>query len=533
MTERKFSRRNFLKGAASVGLTAPALFAMSEGLFADAKKRPNVIFIITDDQDRDTLGCFGGPKITPNIDGLAADGILFNRAYTSSPVCTPTRYTVLSGQYASRAESLAESTRRGKPYTVQWNTHLETNGRNVAAALKASGYATGMVGKWHIGNIDTEKWRKKYSQFDWKGEVSDAKLQAFLKDEQAAYVAAMKKNFGFDYAAAVEPGNTDPKNDLYPVRKLSGHNMEWIAKSAMNFIEREKEKPFFLYLSTTLLHSPYGDGFIDADPAVTRAGIFPELRNVLPPRKTTRERALKAGADKNCSAASVWLDDGIGAIVKKLDELGIRENTVIFYFSDQEVFGKGSPYERGAGAPTIVSWKGRTKNRISNELVQNIDFAPTIFDLCGAAAPAGMHLDGISLRDHILDEKPIDRAYLYFEIGIFRAINTKKWKYIAARYDSELDPNSVDIKDYMKNPAKYAGKLPPSFLQFARRGGRERYPHWFVKDQLYDLEKDPGEQNNLAEKPEYREQLEKMKALLARHLNEKKLPGPFAEFKES
>lgn len=168
-------------------------------------KNPNIIFLITDDQNRDTLGCYGGNSLTPNIDNLASGGIRFTRFTTSSPVCTPTRYTCMSGRYASRAKSLQRDFKKDEPVSIEWNTSLEPELPNIAKVLNAHGYRTGMVGKWHIGSLN-EGELKQPKSITMNSKLTDSGVQEFLEKRQDHLAAGMMKNHGFDYASRIYPG---------------------------------------------------------------------------------------------------------------------------------------------------------------------------------------------------------------------------------------------------------------------------------------------------------------------------------------
>ena len=190
--------------------------------------KPNILFILTDDQNPDTLGCFGGKVLTPTLDRLCRDGMKFTRAYTTSSVCTPSRYICLTGQYASRCttDRFMKQNPTGQPSNVGFNVQIEPGSWNVARVLQENGYRTGFVGKWHTG------WAPLVSispDADFNDPVVIAKLQ-----ENQKRMCNHIQNTGFDYAASVYRGNLAD----HKLSQLKYHNMEWVTKGALEFLDR-------------------------------------------------------------------------------------------------------------------------------------------------------------------------------------------------------------------------------------------------------------------------------------------------------
>ena len=321
------TRRDFLKGIARGGtLLAFGSRMLSARAVAAKEKRPNVLFIITDDQRLDTFGFLRNKAHTPHIDKLARASLYFTRAYASSSVCTPSRYSCLTGQYASRAPSDAfkRSTTDEGQTNVQWNTDIVPGQVTLPAVLRRAGYVTGAVGKWHNGGPKT--WKTLRSRLPPDGDPSDPRVARALAEAQQALHAHVR-SCGFDYAEAINLGNFS----AHPLRRLRHHNQEWITKAALDFIEANKKKPFYLYMATTLMHGPTPIKSLGADPRITHGGLLPGPLEVQPPRESVLRRAKAAGV-KGPLAAATWLDDGVGVVMKKLDELGLAENTLVIYF---------------------------------------------------------------------------------------------------------------------------------------------------------------------------------------------------------
>ncbi|MEM6315073.1 MAG: sulfatase-like hydrolase/transferase, partial [Planctomycetota bacterium] len=307
--------------------------------------QPNIIFIITDDQRRQELGFLEGQAHTPTIDQLARNGMVFDNCYVASSVCTPSRYTVLSGHYASRSETdyfKAQTTAEGMT-RVTWNSGFMPDQPNVAQVLRDAGYMTGFVGKWHIGGMR----RPPGDPITPGDDPADPRVIERLEANQTAFAEHLN-SFGFDYAARIYAGNPDDDQELKAVG-LNIHNMEWITEGALRFIDQAHatDRPFFLYFSTTLTHSPAPVESLLGDPTLTPVGKLDEpITGVQPSRDDVVRRAKERDLPKELWAP-LWLDDGVGALVAKLDELGIDENTLIVYFVDHgsEFQSKGTCYE--------------------------------------------------------------------------------------------------------------------------------------------------------------------------------------------
>jgi len=498
LTRRQFMKRGSLTATGVLG--GYLLSSRQEAWSAESgRRRPNVLFIITDDQNSDTIGCWGNKVLTPNIDSLARDGVRFTRAYTSTSICTPSRYVCLTGQYAGRCT--APEFMRGNPPGAQsevtFNTRLEPGGYNVGRVLHDAGYVTGAVGKWHTGSGGS------FRKYPPNADMNDPAVARILAENQARMIEQIKQR-GFDYAATIYWGN------------LADHKLD-----ALDFIEQNKNKPFYLHMATTLHHSPSPLKSIGADERITPAGLLPEPLKVMPPRTGIKERLRAAGIPES-TAHCTWLDDGIGAVLKKIDDLGLAGDTAVFFFSDNCTFGKSTCYDGGARTPTLMRWKGHIRpGQVCDELVQNIDFVPTILDICGVKPAKEMRLDGRNLVPLLTGKETKWRDALFFELGHTRAVCTKKWKYIALRFPRQMQE------------AIKTGKIKPPFyctnvavdLQIA---ASKRYPHYGDADQLYDLENDPGEKVNLAQDPKYAETLKEMKRRLSEWLAT--FPRPFAEF---
>lgn len=507
------NRRTFLK-TMSLALGASVFVESSR---ADAAgRKPNIIFFLVDDYDKPEISVYGGNVLTPNLERLAKEGITFHNAHMTSTVCTPSRYTCLTGRYAGSSYSSVylEECPPGRQGLPAFNVALEDDNMNVGRVLAQNGYATGFVGKYHVGPRIEENNCAEYGlhYIPKNCEYSDRVNRQFAENERRYRQLIMDK--GFTWAK-----NIYWENMKAPFRS---HNPEWTMEAALEFIEEHRRGPFYLHYSTTLLHGPNSSWFKSLDkPLVTGEGIIKKPLNVMPQRKTVMQRVEKAGLTEN-EAGYLWMDDSIGMLLDKLDELGIAENTLVLFIADHGSEMKGSLYKnKGTEVPCIMRWPaGMKKNVHCYELIQNTDFVPTWFELAGVRPPGKYKMDGVSIAPLFANPKKPVREYVYGEMGAARSIKTKDWSYISLRYSrDQIDAVGSNDRRVMKKLQGLSGGVS--------RGRKN--PNAFNYDQLYNLAKDPLERNNLVLNPEYGAKLKEMKGLLTAEL--KRFPGrPYGEF---
>jgi arylsulfatase A-like enzyme len=381
-------------------------------------RRPNIVFFIADDMQRYMFNCLeegDPPYLTPNLDRLAAEGTLMAQQYVSAPVCTPSRFTCLTGRYASRSTSpgLTRTIERDGQSVIGWNTMIMPGQVTLASLLQQAGYKTGMVGKNHA--IDAPG-RKKVG---YREDPTDPAVHARLQADQQLLCEAIKQ-CGFDYASAIYHNNPDGNGP----RALAVHNLDWIAHAGLNFVDQYKDQPFFLFFAATVPHGP-GDArrSWNADPRATAAGFLDEPLQILPARQTIPVRLEKAGLPVDDPRANMlWLDDTIGALLDKLRQHDLEDNTIVFFFNDHGQRAKGTLYQGGVSNPSIVWRKGGFPcGSISQVQVPNIDFAPTILDLAGVAQGEDL-FDGSSFRATLEGPEGPIHPSLYFEMGFTRAV---------------------------------------------------------------------------------------------------------------
>lgn len=531
----------------SIKLILPFLLLLlsfyKSGAQTTGQERPNVIFFIADDMTRDMFNFLPeskGENLTPNLDKLSKKGTILMGQHVSSTVCTPSRYSVLTGKYASRAHNpgfLRQTKKNDGQRVVEWNTHILPSDTSLAKILKHNGYRTGAVGKNHV--IEVKGWE----DIPLSADTANDRVMEQQRENYRLTVEAFKKT-GFEYADGIFYENPDFNGP----RALAVHNLDWTTEAALEFLQQQDDRPFFLYFATTLPHGPKeADRSWNADRRITPIGVLEEAPDVLPDKSIIQERLNEAGIKVNNDNANLlWLDDALGALIKGLKEEGLYDNTIIFFFNDHGQFAKGTVYQGATCNPSIV-WKsdGFKVGHETDALLSNVDFTPTILDFANVDF-TNCSFDGESFVDVLEAEEFEGRESLYFEIGYSRGIRKGRYKYIALRYPDWV--KELTLKDRKRILAAYNKKLklrgrkpnntdptaPFGHVQIIPGGGdaeffaTQRYPNYAERDQLYDLEKDPHEKTNLADDPEYRKVLKQLKAELSDYIES--LPGKFGEF---
>ena len=509
--------RNFdLPANCRLNLITTATSIYYEVVAQTAATGPNIIIINTDDQAADQHFGFDGRNcITPTLDTLASTGIRFTTAFCASTVCGPSRYSLLTSRWPSRNTSAQFIARYPLNTLGRFgvsDTELEPDGQNIAAWLRQAGYRTGMVGKGHLIDDDlnsTSAWAAKglltYPQT--ADPKTDASTNAKMQHNHRVLCQRMRA-FGFDYVSSYYKANLlELRND-----KLNVHNQEWITKGALDFIEENRNERFFLYMAPTINHGPVNNSLtytLNADKGYTSAGYLPnEDYSFMPTRTQIKNEVTAAGKDL-ISARETWLDYSIQAILNKLTQHGIRNDTLIIFTSDHGektlsgplIWGKSSLYDLGMKVPLVMNWPNGITNpgRTYGEIVSHVDIAPTLLALTGASALPTRPVDGVSLVPVLSGSSAAVRDDLFCEIGYARGVRTKDRKYIAVRY-----PPSVysQIASGFLWPSYTTGlntEPRPYYVNNSQLGGlaASTNPTYFDDDQLYNLTTDPGENTNI------------------------------------
>ena len=409
-----------------------------------AQTQPNVIFILVDDMGWTDLGCFGSKFYeTPHIDRLAAQGMKFSNAYSACTVCSPTRAAVMTGQYPARLHITDWIAGHERPFAKlripEWQKHLPLEAKTIAEQLKARGYATACIGKWHLGD------------------------EAFFPEKQGF-------DFNFGGCAVGAPRSYFPPygvpaiTDEHPGEMLSDR----LTGEALKFIEANKQRPFFIYLPHYAVHTPIGG----------KPGVIEKYK-----KKDTA--GLKQ--DNPVYAALVEsVDDSVGALMAKLTELKLDRNTVIFFTSDNGGlsgtvrsgkwnkgptdnsplrWGKGSAYEGGVRVPLIVKWPGITEaGAVCETPVISVDYFPTIAEMTGAdASPAA---DGESIAPLLKGGRSLKRDAIYWHYPHYHpgsatpysAMRQGDWKLIEFFEDKHVE--LYNLKEDIGETRDLAAKQP-------------------------------------------------------------------------
>jgi arylsulfatase A-like enzyme len=461
---------------------------------AASNERPNIIMFLIDDQNPSSIAAFGGETYTPNLDRMADEGMKFTRAYVSSTVCTPSRYSFLTGRYAGNshsklyAEAVGSAENQGYP---SFNVALERDRMNVGNVLREAGYTTGFVGKFHLtSRLDfPEFYKGRNGWIDIPKDASPGPETSAQFKHNERWMRRYLETLGFSWAKNVYPENLHAP--------YSEHNPEWTTVAALEFIEENKDGPFYLHLCSTLLHGP-DKSWRDSmnHPFITGEGEVESLPEVMTSRDELLRTIEERGFDPDSNVAGeAWIDDSLGAVMRKLKELGIDDNTLVIFAPDHGRDGKASVFSHGAAkVPMIMRWpKGIPVGQVCDELVQNIDLVPTFFELGGAEKPESYRIDGQSLTPLFENGTADDwREHLHLEIGAARATVTKDWSYVAVRYTKEqIAAIQTARPENLPKVMAYIGRLGIGVR------GADR-PGFFDEDQLYNLEKDPMERKNLA-----------------------------------
>jgi arylsulfatase A-like enzyme len=419
-------RREFLKA----GAAAPAL------LGAAPARRPNVLLILTDDQGYGDLGCHGNPHLkTPNLDRLAREGAEFTQ-FHASPVCTPTRSSLMTGRYNYRTRAID---------TYLGRAMMDPAEVTVAEAFSAAGYRTGIFGKWHLGD-------------NYPMRAMDQGFEESLVHQGGGLAQPAGHPDGYHYF--------DPMlrhNGVWERHK--GYCTDIFAGACERFIAAGRGKPFFAYLAANAPHTP---------PEVEESWVAP-YRAAGIDDATARIFGMIAN-----------LDAAVGRVLGRLKELDIERDTIVVFMTDngpqQERYNagmrglKGTPYEGGIRVPCFFRWKGAVRPRVIDRLAAHIDMMPTLLDMCGVPAPSGVRLDGRSLWPLVRGDN-VDWPDRTLNFQWHRGDEPRLYENSAARSQRYKLVNGKELYDLVSDPGE-RNDIAAAKPDVAARM-RKDYEDWF------------------------------------------------------
>lgn len=414
------------------------LLAANAGLAADTNStRPNILIILADDLGYGELGCQGGKDVpTPNIDSLAKNGIRFTSGYVTCPVCSPSRAGLMTGRYGQR---FGIELNPGFSHAIG----LPLSEKTLAEYLKAAGYATGMFGKWHLG----------------------------FKPAMQPNGRGFDDYFGFlggAHSYVDAEGDRDPSNTIMRNgRKETSidYTTDAFGREAVAFIEKHRSQPWLVYLPFNATHGPLQ----------------------APEKYTSRFPKLQGGRRTFAGMLSA-LDDAVGAVLAKLRDLQLEENTLIVFVSDngapdhadtkhsnQPLRGyKSQLFEGGIREPFIIQWKGRLPaGKVDNRPVITLDILPTALAAAGVPAPVSAKLDGVNLLPFLTgDNGGMPHEALFWRYSGQRAVRMGDWKLLHMGRRTHLYNLASDIAEQSDLADKEPGKVKE--LQHAYQVWNER-----------------------------------------------------------
>ncbi|MDE3104680.1 MAG: arylsulfatase [Acidobacteriota bacterium] len=524
------NRREFAK---QFGLSTAALtLTGTQKLWSEPtrKAKPNIVVILSDDVGYGDLSCYGGINIaTPNIDALAQQGVRFTDAHADAATCTPSRYAMLTGQYAWRRDGIQVLPGDAKSL-------IEPGRATIASVLKSAGYATGLVGKWHLGLGE--------GAIDWNGRIAPGPCEVGFDD--AFYFAATADRVPTVYIHNHTVVNLDPADpitvsysrkvgdeptghddpELLKMKLSEGHDGtivdgisrigfmtggkaarwtdETMAKTftdkACEFIQAHKDHPFLLYFTPSDIHVPHAPAAQFAD---------------------------KSECGIRCDTI-LQLDDCVGRVMQTLKEHNLLEDTLVLFTSDngpvvndgyndnsvatlgahrpagQWRGGKYSVYEGGTRVPLITCWQGRIGHGVSNALVSQVDLLRSLASLVDARVPAGQAQDSQDELPVLLGRSQRGRESL-IEEALFLSVRTDRWKLVDRRQRPGEHPGPA-WKAPTPESMRVAKAQEDRFMP-----GSVDYPE--AEIELYDILVDPGETHNVA--AQHPEIVAKLRGLIA------------------
>jgi arylsulfatase A-like enzyme len=421
-------------------LSVACVFVLLAGCAAEpeARRPPNFIVILADDLGYGDTGAYGGTRNqTPHIDQLAREGLRFTDFHSNGPMCTPTRAALLTGRYQNRLGRAFES-----PLGAD-DKGLPADQVTIAEALAEAGYVSGAYGKWHLGRFPPHLPTSHGFEEFWGLGSGDG-------DHHSHIDRSGRKDWWHNDQTEME----------------QGYSVDLITKHSVDFIQRYKDRPFFLYVPHLAIHFPWqgpGDqGYREEGGDyhnLTKLGYFADDKD-------------PSGKVKEMIEA---VDGSVGRIVEAVRVNGLAENTLIFFTSDNGGYltydggyhnissngplrgQKKDVYEGGIRVPAIVSWPGRITPGVTDSLTASFDLFPTFLELAGLGPRVDLKLDGSSLAPLLLRREEIVSRTLFWRMRDRRAVRQGPWKLVAL---GEAAPELYDLTQDIGETSDRAADQP-------------------------------------------------------------------------
>ncbi len=458
---------------------------------ASSHPPPNIVYILADDLGYGELGAYGQTKIeTPHIDRLAERGMRFTEHYAGSPVCAPSRCVLLTGQHSGRCAIRGndEMRERGEVWdfakatenpNLEGQRPLPADTVTVGHILQKAGYRTAVVGKWGLGYPGSEGIPNRQGFDFFFGYNCQRQAHTYYpvhlwRNEEKVRLGNRLVTPGSKLREGADPADPASYDDF----NLEQYAPELLLREALGFIESNRDRPFFLYFASPIPHAPlqapqswverYRERLGPEQPYLGERGYFPHP------------------APRAAYAAMVgYLDSQVGSIVEKLKELGLYENTLILFSSDNgptynggsdsaffesagpfrsdRGWGKGSVHEGGLRVPLIASWPGRIREgSTSGHVSAFYDVLPTLAEAAGAAVPP--HADGLSFLPELLGREQDPHAFLYWEFPSYggqQAVRMGDWKAIRRNiFEGNLTIELYNLADDPQESRDLAARHP-------------------------------------------------------------------------
>lgn len=435
------SRRDFMKALGSGAM----LFCMSGcrqlTRRSAAGRPPNILLIVSDDQGYRDLGCYGGTEIkTPNLDRLAREGVRLTDFYVTWPACTPSRGSLLTGRYPQR-NGTYDMFRNDKvdsdylyppsEYAVSWEMigGMDTREVLIPKVLRQGGYVSGIFGKWDLGQ-----------------------LHRFLPQQRGFDEFYGFTNTGIDYWTHERYGVPSMRRGNTPtVEDKGAYATELFAREALRFARSHRDRPFFCYVP---FNAPHGASNLQRP----RPGVQAPLEYI---RKhygeyDAEQPHTREARRKRYMATVTYMDEKIGEMLDLLDELGVAENTLVVFFSDNGGSGsadnaplrggKSQMFEGGLRVPCLVRWPGVIPaGSVCREFLTSLEVFPTVVRAAGAECPPDVVVDGFDMMPILTGQRESPREEMFWERRGDRAARVGHWKWVQSQRGTGLFDLSQDV----------------------------------------------------------------------------------------